>query len=903
MSHSDNQYIWMFCLTNVIETVITQRWISLESNERAELRSFLYNAAVSPDSTIPLFIRNKLIKLMCIIAKFDWPHFYPDFFVNIINLIQSRTTTKVGLLILKTASEELITLKEDISASRKEELQRLFQAHLPQVFTILTAVLESSNNNEDTCELALETCAHLFSWAPLGPHFTPSLLQIVFNFTSDRGDLGAVALSALNEILYKNCVPVTSLPLILWLCEQACHLLQNLVKIENSSCSYNFSLKFIDLIKQVIVTHWHRVESSPNFPAKEFLLAFLRFTFQQTHVEFYYDCLDTWCSFLDYLQLQDCDHILEYGTILLKLVRDLLVYLNQEKELSNDSLNQDEESPKQEFVRLTVGVIEKVCDVLPSQEEVCSMVYEQWQSACAIYTNVLSSNANPQTIQEKDLASLCLILSKLHPYLKPTPAQTSIISTLVHLASTSTQLKLYSDPSYSSYKYFSSTLLRIHCELFASLHTWLSQNSELDEAVYQKALSSCLEYVLPPQSEPRFTPITLQRAAAHLFSCLAYKPHLLPLCFQPLVDNLALTHLDPKARLVVHATLFKCILALQNISFNERLNILTNFFGTLVKVETLSHLTSLLECCKPDKQAEKKLLYAALQPILAKIITEFHQQLSQNSNVCVDMLALFLEAFKSLHDQMGSSFTSEAITTLMDCYNGSNITIGIDKLLQLLMFIVELPSSAFKHFVPCCINLCMQLLLPDNGTHVNPDIKAPLFQLVFSILLHKWQYFYQNSLYDAQVPVDKVDSLKKVLTAVGMSLMESDVTLFAENLKSLEVINEKWKLYSRDFFKSNFLDCFLNVLLNILIQKSHSLLIDDIITAIFNLSSVNFDIFFSHFIPVFLESIEGLDDNQRRSLRQNMRTDTDLPSFSVNISRFISDICRYLIFNDARAPS
>ena len=36
---------------------------------------------------VPYFIRNKLIKLVVDIGRIDWPHFYPDFFTNILQVV------------------------------------------------------------------------------------------------------------------------------------------------------------------------------------------------------------------------------------------------------------------------------------------------------------------------------------------------------------------------------------------------------------------------------------------------------------------------------------------------------------------------------------------------------------------------------------------------------------------------------------------------------------------------------------------------------------------------------------------------------------------------------------------------------------------------------------------------
>ncbi len=62
---------------------------------------------------------------------------------------------------------------------------------------------------------------------------------------------------------------------------------------------------------------------------------------------------------------------------------------------------------------------------------------------------------------------------------------------------------------------------------------------------------------------------------------------------------------------------------------------------------------------------------------------------------------------------------------------------------------------------------------------------------------------------------------------------------------------------------------FLNVLLQVLIHKSHDLLQEEIISTVYNMASVDFDGFHSAFLPQFLRMCEGIDDRQRGMLVSN----------------------------------
>lgn len=81
--------------------VVQRSWLRMMSDEKSQVRknvsellvrsitgtsSSLAVGAVSGGPTtgglpaLPVFVRNKLCKLMVDIGRFDWPHFYPDFF-------------------------------------------------------------------------------------------------------------------------------------------------------------------------------------------------------------------------------------------------------------------------------------------------------------------------------------------------------------------------------------------------------------------------------------------------------------------------------------------------------------------------------------------------------------------------------------------------------------------------------------------------------------------------------------------------------------------------------------------------------------------------------------------------------------------------------------------------------
>ena len=62
-----------------------------------EIRSTLNRYLLAHHTTVPSFVRNKLVKLVVDIGRLDWPHFYPDFFSSILQ-VGNIVLSKIGLL-------------------------------------------------------------------------------------------------------------------------------------------------------------------------------------------------------------------------------------------------------------------------------------------------------------------------------------------------------------------------------------------------------------------------------------------------------------------------------------------------------------------------------------------------------------------------------------------------------------------------------------------------------------------------------------------------------------------------------------------------------------------------------------------------------------------------------------
>lgn len=72
--------------------MINRQWVSLEWEHRSHLKTALHSYLIKNNATCPNFLRNKIAKLFVDIARHDWPHFYPEYVTNILQVSLNHIT-------------------------------------------------------------------------------------------------------------------------------------------------------------------------------------------------------------------------------------------------------------------------------------------------------------------------------------------------------------------------------------------------------------------------------------------------------------------------------------------------------------------------------------------------------------------------------------------------------------------------------------------------------------------------------------------------------------------------------------------------------------------------------------------------------------------------------------------
>lgn len=123
--------------------MIGQQWPNTDWAYKEQVKTILYGYLIERGLTAPHFIRTKYAKLLVDVAKHDWPAHYPNFFLSILELLKNENDQLIGLILLRTTSEEFMSPMTNFNNDRKDEITRLMHQYIPIVFELMTFILKS----------------------------------------------------------------------------------------------------------------------------------------------------------------------------------------------------------------------------------------------------------------------------------------------------------------------------------------------------------------------------------------------------------------------------------------------------------------------------------------------------------------------------------------------------------------------------------------------------------------------------------------------------------------------------------------------------------------------------------------------------------------------------------------
>ncbi|KAJ0176575.1 hypothetical protein K1T71_007754 [Dendrolimus kikuchii] len=953
LQKSQNQYVLMFTLTT-LENIINKQWISLPDENKVEIRLTLWNELMAKHDVMQYFIRNKVAALLVSIARYDWPHLYEDFFTNIVELIKCDSQRCIlGLVLAQTASEELGAARDTgvlLLSARRSQLERLMLKGMPQMLAALGAILEKNAQNEgqnpppsptngapqtsalpdllhnahDTVDKTLNmeivvkcltTLQHLFSWLPLSSHVPPALVTTVFYWgsvatQSQSAEAGLAGLGGVCELLYRRYAPPSSAATALRLHHCALRLLRHLTHDPRHmhTVQHDYLIKLAEFLKLFVSLHFKRLEAEPEFDAIEFLSYLFQYTFQVPTCAIFINCLDVWIQFIDILKPEDT---MKYWEALQGLVNGVLNKIQfqhnkaQLQHLDNEICDDNGQTEWQIFLKHCIECIARVADLAPL--DMFTSVVERWQSLAGVHARAGARSADGERLLAAllDLATLTRLLGRLAPHLLAEmdgagrALGVSVGATLVERVAAALAGAALARPHraahHAHHAHHAHALVQVHAEMFACMGTWCCYAAECGVPVptMEGLLASALPFLLPQESPE---PPLLCHAAAHLLLSLAKNVKFTsdPMTLVGDLYNHAqrsLVYLEPKTGGVVREALVWLLL---RSGAEEGAKALLHAWSAplpAAAAQVLPPLTALLDAFRSANTNYKKVIAMGVQNA-AQTALGLLSAAGDKCDADTEITDFFLALFKTLLPLLGT-FTYTAIDVFLDVAQRGGGEGSVERVVECVRLGVEAGGGGVR--VRAVLTLLHEHVLPRADARA-PALARAAHHLLASVLIHRWRYFFPHNC-EGEEGARRTNELRGALAALGRALLVPDIELLRLNLKTLDTLNTKWKLYHKALFRTEFLSEFLTVMLRGLAEGGwRALLRDEATAAVHALAAVDFQAFRLAFLPHFLRTLPGLAPQHLQQLEQ-FPPDTDLPTFTQNIQRLMNDVNCYCAYN------
>ncbi|KAM3965111.1 LOW QUALITY PROTEIN: exportin ellipsoid body open [Aphomia sociella] len=794
--------------------------------------------------------------------------------------------------------------------------------------------------NNEIIVKCLTTLQHLFSWLPLSSHVPPSLVTTVFYWgsiatQSQSTEAGVAGLGGVCELLYRRYAPPSSAATALRLHHCALRLLRHLTHHapHMMHAHHDYLNKLAEFLKLFVSLHFKRLEAEPEFDAIEFLSYLFQFTFQVPTCAIFVNCLDVWIQFIDILKPEDT---VKYWEALQALVTGVLNKIQfqhnkaQLQHLDNEVCDDDGETEWHTFLKHCIECIARVAELAPL--DFFTSVTELWQCLADVHARA-AQRAPAATAPEAerllaallDLATLTRLLGRLAPALL-TEAERQrrsggggggnsaaaggalverVAAALAGAALTRPHRSAPAPPH-------ARALVQVHAEMFACMGAWCCYASECGVPVrtMEGIVGSAVPFLMPHEiSEPPL----LCHAAAHLLLSLSKNVKFVrePVSLVGDLYNHAqrsLHYLEPKTAAVVREALLSLTLsrgvgagavagagagAGASVAGAEAARALLAAWTAPLTVAgpaaTLPPLTTLLLSFAHASTAAKKIIAEGVQGAAETSLRMLCEPAYAAAEP--DITEFFLALFTALLPQLGN-FAYTAIDVFLEVAQRGGGDSSLERLVECVRLGVEAGGGVRVRAV---LELLHRHALPRAQPHA-PDLARAAYRLLASVLVHRWRYFFTHKC-DGDESAQRTHELRAALSALGRALLQPDLELLRINIHTLHALDDKWKLYHKIIFRTEFLAEFLCVLLATLVEGgSRALLREEVMGALHAMAAVDFPTFRQSFLPHFLTTLSGLAPQQIAEL-SNFPPDTDLPTFTQNIQRLMNDVNCYRAYN------
>ncbi|XP_053698424.1 exportin-6-A [Sabethes cyaneus] len=326
---------------------------------------------------------------------------------------------------------------------------------------------------------------------------------------------------------------------------------------------------------------------------------------------------------------------------------------------------------------------------------------------------------------------------------------------------------------------------------------------------------------------------------------------------------------------------------------------------TSVATIVLSILRELLDHYQEQTSSVKQMLASAYRPVIEKTLTIYSATSNKNCALVEQIFDFCLGVFRTLQIQLGQMFLKNIIQLLLEKTKTEQITAqrfrSLDTLLKMFLLIVEQPGNAsllsdivvfsIEHVLPMVF--CTEHNSKSEQSD-HADFSLSLYLLFNGILLHRWQYFYKSSVLkqishsvtgDIVQPssaLEHPEQFAAIMNAYGQAIVcSNDPHITRATLQSLQALNERWKLYQRDFFRTQLLQSFQAAIIKALVAPEGILHYELFLAVLYNMGEVE--------MKRLHETFTGIGFPADSQKVDEVCMATDYPTFAHRMNQLIQD--------------
>ncbi|BAF22169.1 exportin-T [Oryza sativa Japonica Group] len=201
LASSPHAHVHFWCLQTIHDALLLRRRLALP-DDLALLRSSLLSLAVSSNAASPPFLRNKLAQLLALLVRFEYPHVYPSYFLDLIPPSPPLPgPTDMFARVLVSLDDDLLSQDYPRNAEEASDAGRVKDAMRAQCVPQIArhwheAAVSLRAADPAVAAVALDAARRCISWIDVSLVANDVFVPLLFDIALSPGSVAPLAAAA-----------------------------------------------------------------------------------------------------------------------------------------------------------------------------------------------------------------------------------------------------------------------------------------------------------------------------------------------------------------------------------------------------------------------------------------------------------------------------------------------------------------------------------------------------------------------------------------------------------------------------------------------------------------------------------------------------------------------------------